>query len=170
MTEMQSFYTPSTSTHISSHAPAAVDELISKYSSTMNKSSSPFVALKNQRHGLLQRAVNRVCLEYYRYEVTFGLYVMTPSEKCVANTFVVIVMTLLLWALLLYFPSLLYQKLSRIMWLLTGHHGEEVGAALGMCRIDKHRNTVSSISRRECLGFVRSRDLSPCTDTGTTLL
>ena len=39
-TEMQSFYTPSTSSHISSHAPAAVDELISKYSSMSNAANA----------------------------------------------------------------------------------------------------------------------------------
>lgn len=144
-TEMQSFYTPTTSTHIS-HAPAAVDELISKYSSSINTTSSS-TALRNQSRNPFQRFVDRVRLEYYRYEVTFGLYVMTPSEKLVANTFVIVVMTLLLWALLLYFPQLLYQKLSRLMWLLTGHSGEEMGAVLGI--LDKHGNPTSPTSVAE---------------------
>lgn len=129
-TEMQSFYTPSTSTHISSHAPAAVDELINKYSSTM--STSTLSTTSQPRRGLLRRITDRIRLEYYRYEVTFGLYVMTPGEKLAANTFVMVVMSLLLWALLLYFPSLLYNKLSRLVWLLTGHSGEEMGAVLGI--------------------------------------
>ncbi|KAJ5585044.1 uncharacterized protein N7459_004844 [Penicillium hispanicum] len=137
-TEIQSFYTPTTSTRIS-HASPAVDELINKYSSSMN-SSTPG-ALRNQSRNPFQRFFDRVRLEYYRYEVTFGLYVMTPSEKCVANTFVFVVLTLLLWASLLYFPSLLYQKLSRLVWLLTGHSGEEVGAVLGI--LDKHGNPIS---------------------------
>lgn len=144
-TEMQSFYTPTASTHVS-HAPAAVDELISKYSSSMNTSTSS-TALRNQSRNPFRRLVDRVRLEYYRYEVTFGLYVMTPSEKLVANTFVIVVMSLLLWALLLYFPQLLYQKLSRLVWLLTGHSGEEVGAVLGI--LDKHGNPVSSASIAE---------------------
>ncbi|KAJ5690607.1 hypothetical protein N7462_004999 [Penicillium macrosclerotiorum] len=140
-TEMQSFYTPSA--HIS-HTPAAVDELISKYSSSMNTSAT---ALRNQRRNPFQRFIDRVRLEYYRYEVTFGLYVMTPSEKLVANTFVMVVMSLLLWALLLYFPSLLYSKLSRLVWLLTGHSGEEVGAVLGI--LDHHGNPISPTSVAE---------------------
>lgn len=141
--EMQSFYTPSTSNHIS-HAPTAVDELISKYSSSIHTSSSP--KTRNQRRNPFQRFVDRVRLEYYRYEVTFGIYVMTPSEKLVANTFVIVVLTLLLWALLLYFPQLLYQKLTRLVWLLTGNIGDEVGAVLGL---DKHGNLVPNTSVAE---------------------
>ncbi|PYI02781.1 hypothetical protein BO78DRAFT_214058 [Aspergillus sclerotiicarbonarius CBS 121057] len=145
-TEMQSFYTPTT-THISSHAPAAVDELINKYSSTMTTSTSPgasHFSMKNSRRNILQRFADRILLEYYRYEVTFGLYVMTPGEKLVANTFVMVVLSLLFWALLVYFPALLYQKLSRLVWLLTGHSGEEMSAALGI--LDSHVNSISTPS------------------------
>ncbi|GCB27502.1 hypothetical protein AAWM_10387 [Aspergillus awamori] len=144
-TEIQSFYTPSTSTHISSHAPAAVDELINKYSSTMtNCPGSSQLSMKQPRRNILQRSVDRIRLEYYRYEVTFGLYVMTPGEKLVANTFVMVVLSLLFWALLVYFPALLYQKLSRLVWLLTGHSSEEMGAALGI--LDSHVNSISTPS------------------------
>ncbi|OJJ66943.1 hypothetical protein ASPBRDRAFT_200557 [Aspergillus brasiliensis CBS 101740] len=144
-TEMQSFYTPSTSTHISSHAPAAVDELINKYSSTMTTSPGcSHMSMKHSRRNILQRSIDRIRLEYYRYEVTFGLYVMTPGEKLVANTFVIVVLSLLFWALLVYFPALLYQKLSRLVWLLTGHSSEEMGAALGI--LDSHVNSISTPS------------------------
>ncbi|KAL2864516.1 serine palmitoyltransferase small subunit family protein [Aspergillus lucknowensis] len=151
-TEMQSFYTPSTSTHsISSHAPAAVDELINKYSSTM--STAPFPpdnhSLNKTRRNIFQRATDRVRLEYYRYEVTFGLYVMTPGEKLVANTFVVVVLALLFWALLVYFPALLYQKLSRLVWLLTGHSSEEMGAALGI--LETHGDSIPRFSAEKPL-------------------
>jgi hypothetical protein len=104
--------------------------------------------LCNQRRNPFQRLIDRVQLEYYRYEVTFGLYVMTPSEKCVVNTIVLTVLTLLLWALVLYFPSLLYNKLSRLVWLLTGYSGEEVGTALGI--LDNHGNPISPTSVAEC--------------------
>ncbi|KAF9892493.1 hypothetical protein FE257_001602 [Aspergillus nanangensis] len=144
-TEMQTCYTPSTSTRISSHAPAAVDELINRYSSSMSTSGSSgpsHMSMKNPRRNVLQRAADRVRLEYYRYEVTFGLYVMTPGEKLVANSFVMVVLSLLFWALLLYFPSLLYQKLTRLVWLLTGHSSEEMGAALGF--LESHVGSVGS--------------------------
>lgn len=150
--EMQSFYTPSTSNHISSHGTAAVDELITRYSSSMSSSTSPgtssassFPARKTRRNVAL-RCLDRVRLEYYRYEVTFGLYVMTPAEKLVANSFVFVVLSLLFWALLLYFPTLLYQKLTRLVWLLTGHSSEEMGAALGI--LDTHATSISALHSR----------------------
>ncbi|KAJ5166017.1 hypothetical protein N7492_006313 [Penicillium capsulatum] len=144
-TEMQSFYTPTTS-HIS-HASSTVDELLSKYSSTMSSTANAPTAMRHSRRNPLQRLVDRVRLEYYRYEVTFGLYVMTPSEKCVANSFVLVVLTLLLWALLLYFPSLLWDKLSRVSWLLTGRSGREVGTVLGI--LDQYGNPIPPVSVAE---------------------
>jgi hypothetical protein len=72
---------------------------------------------------------------------------MTPSEKLVTNSFVVVALSLLLWALLLYFPSLLYHKLTRLVWLLTGHSSQEVGTALGI--LEKTGNSISPASMAE---------------------
>jgi hypothetical protein len=137
---MQSFYTSNTDM---SHAPAAMDELVRKYSSA----SAPAAFRAQRSFYPFKRFFDRVRLEYYRYEVTFGLYVMTPSEKLVANTFVVVVLSLLLWALLLYFPSLLYHKLGRLVWLLTGHSSQEVGTALGI--LENNGNAISPASMAE---------------------
>ena len=71
-------------------------------------------------------------VEYYRYEVTFGLYVMTATEKIVANTFVITSLLLLCWALWLYFPSLIYRKFIHVVWILTGHAGENKDADVGL--------------------------------------
>lgn len=142
--EMQSFYTPTAPTQISSHASPAVDDLIGKYSFTMSSCSVATVSdprLK-QRRNILQRFADRVRLEYYRYEVTYGIYPMTPGEKLVANTFVIVVLSLLLWASLFYFPSLLYRKLSRLIWLLTGHSGDEMSAVWSFFESGVH--TLSS--------------------------
>ena len=113
-----------------------MDELISKYSSSMNLSAPR----RNQPRNPFQHVFDRVRLEYYRYEVTFGLYVLTPGEKLVANTFVFIVVGLLLWALL-YFPTLLYNKAGSLVWLLTGHSGQAVGTVLGI--LDQNGNYSS---------------------------
>lgn len=139
-TEMQSCYT--TTTTLNSTAPTAMDELLGKYSSSMTSTST---SLRNKSRNPFRRVVDRLRLEYYRYEVTFGLYVMTPSEKCVANTFVVVVLSLLLWALLLYFPSLLFNKLTRVEWLLTGHTNE-VSTSLGMMDMHGYPITPASIA------------------------
>ncbi|CAI7634951.1 unnamed protein product [Penicillium manginii] len=130
-TEIQTCYT-STTTNLP-HAPTAMDELLISSSNTLcKKSRNPF-----------QRVVDRIRLVYYRYEVTFGLYVMTPSEKCIANAFVLVVLSLLLWALLLYFPTLLFHKLSRAIWLVTGH-SDEASATLRM--IEMHGNLIPTAS------------------------
>ncbi|KAE8555330.1 hypothetical protein EYB25_000025 [Talaromyces marneffei] len=121
-TEMRSFYTPPTTAHASPHSPPIVDELISKYSSSMTHSAS-YRSTKSlgRSRNLVQRCIDHICLQYYRYEVTFGVYVMTPGEKCVANAFVLVFLSLLIWASLLYFPQLLFRKIGRMVWLLTGH-------------------------------------------------
>lgn len=120
-----------------------MDELLTKYSSSMANTSN---SLRKKNRNPVQRIVDRVRLEYYRYEVTFGLYVMTPSEKCVANTFVLVFLSLLLWALLLYFPPLLFHKLTRAIWLVTGR-SEEVSAVMGMT--DMHGNLITTTSVAE---------------------
>lgn len=125
-TEVHTFYTSSATTHASKNAPQLVEDLLSKYQSTIYASSpsSPSPSLRlavKPRPSIARRIIDRVCLEYYRYEVTFGVYVMSPGEKWVANTFVVVFLSLLIWALFFYFPPLLYHKLSRLIWLLTGH-------------------------------------------------
>ncbi|EED12826.1 conserved hypothetical protein [Talaromyces stipitatus ATCC 10500] len=112
-TEVRSFYTPSTTAHVSQ---PIVDELMMSHGRTRN---------------LVQRCIDHIRLQYYRYEVTFGVYVMTPGEKFVANTFVLVFLSLLIWASLLYFPQLLFRKIGRLVWLLTGH-SEDVAALFGI--------------------------------------
>ncbi|KAJ6096096.1 hypothetical protein N7486_006842 [Penicillium sp. IBT 16267x] len=130
-TETQTVYTTSMHTHIS-------------HASTMQKLfTSKSTVLHKRRRNPFQRLVDGVRLGYYRYEVTFGLYVMTRSEKCVANTIVLTVLGLLLWALAFYFPSILYHKLTRLVWLLTGHSDAGV-RVLGI--LDKHGNYISPSS------------------------
>ncbi|CAI7648886.1 unnamed protein product [Penicillium pancosmium] len=141
-TEIQTCYTSTTNT---SHGPTAMDELLTRYSSSMTNVSN---TLCKKSRSPFQRVVDRVRLEYYRYEVTFGLYVMTSTEKCVANTFVLVVLSLLLWALLLYFPILLFHKLTRAVWLVTGH-SDEASATLRM--IDMHGIPISTTSAADII-------------------
>lgn len=78
----------------------------------------------------LKRSLEHLRVAYYRYEVTYGLYVMSPGEKLVTNTFVLVCLSLLGWALFWYFPALLYAKMGRLGWILTGRDGvDAVGNA-----------------------------------------
>jgi hypothetical protein len=132
LTEIEAFYMPSTYIHI-------VDNLVSKCPSTM-KAVARIANTRKQRHNILEQCLHFILLEYYRYEVTFGPYVMTPTERLVTNIFVILVLSLLCWALLLYSPSLLYRKLTRVMWLLTGHGGEILRTDQGL--LEGPRNPV----------------------------
>lgn len=130
-TNMRALYTPTSTTSSQCRSPPIVDELVSKYSSMTNNNNdnnTPTISYTKQHRNIALRLVDRVCLEYYRYEVTFGVYIMSPGEKFVANTFVLVLLSLLLWATLLYLPPLLFSKLGRLVWLLTGH--SEHGRAL----------------------------------------
>lgn len=94
--------------------------------SAMSTSERPVVpSAYASRPPLLKRISERLRLAYYRYEVTYGLYVMSPGEKLVANTFVLVCLSLLVWALFWYFPALLYAKMGRLGWILTGRDGIE---------------------------------------------
>ncbi|OKL57592.1 hypothetical protein UA08_06954 [Talaromyces atroroseus] len=140
-TRMRSFYTAPTSAHGSTHSQPIVDELISKYNSSISTSTrSCSMSFSKRRRNILQRCLDRLFLEYYRYEVTFGVYVMTPGEKFVANAFVFVALTLLIWAVLLYFPQHLFRNIGRFVWILTGH-SEDVAALFAPPR------AVASISK-----------------------
>lgn len=56
--------------------------------------------------------IERIELAKYRYEVTFGLYVMTPYEKLVVNMIVLFLLALLTVTLFVYFP----RACARLSW------------------------------------------------------
>ncbi|KAK2787618.1 hypothetical protein FQN51_003113 [Onygenales sp. PD_10] len=87
--------------------------------------------LDKRRPNIFRRIRNRVWLAYYRYEVTFGVYVMQPEEKIVANSFVAVCLALLVWALCWVFPALVFEKVGRLLWLLTGMDGDQTAASAG---------------------------------------
>lgn len=111
--------------------PKLVDDvnLFSKYSamSTSEHPVAPVAATYPRHHKLPwpKRTLDRLRTAYYRYEVTYGLYVMSPGEKLALNTFALVCLSLLTWALFWYFPPLLYQKAGRLGWILTGKDGPE---------------------------------------------
>jgi serine palmitoyltransferase small subunit len=57
---------------------------------------------------------------YYQYEVTFSPYVLTPGEKFVLNTIVVVLLTLLFVGMTTYLPKLVARAAVRLFWLYTG--------------------------------------------------
>ncbi|EEH35568.1 hypothetical protein PAAG_06615 [Paracoccidioides lutzii Pb01] len=132
-------YDPSQYNHLIKHYPMTTTRTY-PYAPPINDPAS-----RRRQPNILKRLSNRLQLAYYRYEVTYGIYVMTPEEKFVANSFLLVFLSLLVWALFLYFPPLLFQKLSRLVWILTGTDGVKesitvsltlanvTGASTGIC-------------------------------------
>ncbi|KAI5854868.1 hypothetical protein BZA05DRAFT_314797, partial [Tricharina praecox] len=59
-------------------------------------------------------------LKRYQYEVTFSLYMLTPLEKIIFNTFVFIALSLLIIAMSFYLPHHIAIVASRAWWYYAG--------------------------------------------------
>jgi hypothetical protein len=57
---------------------------------------------------------------YYQYEVTFSAYVMTPGEKFILNTIVLVLLSLLTLGTVFYLPRFVTRAASRLIWLYSG--------------------------------------------------
>ncbi|KAI9822272.1 MAG: hypothetical protein M1832_003095 [Thelocarpon impressellum] len=65
----------------------------------------------------------------YQYEVTFSLYMLTPAEKFIFNSFLFLFLSMIVIAASLYFPQHVTKVLSRAWFYYAG---EEVDVdALG---------------------------------------
>ncbi|KAF1815027.1 hypothetical protein P152DRAFT_471675 [Eremomyces bilateralis CBS 781.70] len=68
---------------------------------------------------LLERTSDKVYLLHYRFEVTFGLYVMEPLERVAFYTlFLGFILAVLM--LLYYLPTWTIRACHRLAWYLTG--------------------------------------------------
>lgn len=59
-------------------------------------------------------------LRYYQYEVTFGLYVMTPEEKLVVNLIVLGIFLALASALYIGLQPFLVRSICQLIYYSTG--------------------------------------------------
>jgi len=75
----------------------------------MRRRQSPFSTL-----------MGKIELAYYRYEVTFSPYVMTPGEKIVLNTIVVVLLSLLIIGIVTYLPKLLVRTAVKLVYFYAG--------------------------------------------------
>lgn len=81
---------------------------------------------RRERPSVIEKIVYQVHLMYYRYEVTFSAYVLTPGEKIILNSIVLFLFGLLLTAIVSYLPPLFTRGLVKILWLRPGHKDEIV--------------------------------------------
>ncbi|KAI5301260.1 hypothetical protein KEM55_007368 [Ascosphaera atra] len=61
----------------------------------------------------------------YQYEVTFAVYMLTPTEKAIFNTLIITLFTLLCTATYFYFPNFLIKAWQKVLYYCMG----EVSAA-----------------------------------------
>jgi hypothetical protein len=72
------------------------------------------------RLSLSAKLANELRLRYYRYEVTFGLYVMTAGEKLVLNGIVLSIFFAVLYGLYVGLRPFLIHLICRLVYYLTG--------------------------------------------------
>ena len=78
----------------------------------------------------LDSFVDKIRLWYYQYEVTFSLYVMTPTEKIITNTIVLSIFALFLYAIVSFTPLFITQFISRsissLFWVYVNDSGNQL--------------------------------------------
>ena len=88
--------------------------------------SFPVQPKRREKASVLENMVYQVHLMYYRYEVTFSAYVLTPGEKIVLNSIVLFLFGLILTGIVSYLPPLLTRGLVNMLWLRPGHKDQIV--------------------------------------------
>ena len=83
-------------------------------------SSSSSSHIRKSRIYMPAKVSSYMRLRYYQYEVTFGLYVMTPWEKLVFNTIILATLAAILYALSWGFQPFVVDALCRIIYYMTG--------------------------------------------------
>ncbi|EXJ84652.1 hypothetical protein A1O3_05322 [Capronia epimyces CBS 606.96] len=82
--------------------------------------SSSSSHLRKPRISMPAKVSNYLRLRYYQYEVTFGVYVMTPTEKFIFNTMVIVAFIALLYALFWGVEPFVVNTLCRVKYYATG--------------------------------------------------
>ncbi|CAF9915526.1 MAG: hypothetical protein ALECFALPRED_010236 [Alectoria fallacina] len=75
----------------------------------------------------------------YQYEVTFSLYMLTPTEKFIFNTFLLLFISLIIVAASLYLPEHVMKMASRAWFYYAGDEtavggGTRAGSGLDVAR------------------------------------
>ena len=63
---------------------------------------------------------NYLQVRYYQYEVTFGLYMMTPAEKYILNTILFTILAGILYGLFIGLKPFIVDSVCKIIYYITG--------------------------------------------------
>ncbi|EXJ55584.1 hypothetical protein A1O7_08512 [Cladophialophora yegresii CBS 114405] len=110
---------PNSANYFSSPMAMAAIQLLAT-SSSPHESHDASSYLRKPRVSVPAKVSNYLRLRYYRYEVTFGLYVMTPTEKVVFNSIVLCAFCALLYALFYGIEPFVVNSFCRVLYYATG--------------------------------------------------
>jgi len=79
-----------------------------------------------QKHSTLSAVIKFLQRKRYQYEVTYSLYMLTPTEKFIFNTFLFAFLSMLILAASLYLPQHIATVTSRAWFYLVGDEDQDV--------------------------------------------
>ncbi|KAJ9602775.1 hypothetical protein H2200_012555 [Cladophialophora chaetospira] len=107
---------PNSANYFSSPMAMAAIQLLA----TSSSSSSREPLFRKPRVSMPIKVSNYLRLRYYQYEVTFGLYMLTPREKIIFNLIIFTVFSALLFALFWGFEPFIVNGFCRLLYYITG--------------------------------------------------
>jgi hypothetical protein len=97
-----------------------IPNLISKMDAIQLLTSSAPVQWRKSHDFFPERLTNYLRLKYYQYEVTFGLYVMTPVEKLIVNTVILGILVTLSSVVYFGLQPFLVRVICQLIYYITG--------------------------------------------------
>ncbi|KAL2399131.1 hypothetical protein ABEF95_001742 [Exophiala dermatitidis] len=104
---------PNSANYFSSPMAMAAVQLLA--SSSSSHSRKPRISMP-------AKVSNQLRMRYYQYEVAFGVYVMTPTEKIVFNTIVLAILSAFLYAVFWGFQPFVVHTVCRLIYYMTGSY------------------------------------------------
>ncbi|KAJ9651274.1 hypothetical protein H2198_009428 [Neophaeococcomyces mojaviensis] len=101
---------------------------------------------EGQSTSLLTSFIRWLQLKKYQYEVTFSLYMLTPTEKMVFNSILFILISFLVTAAFFYLPDHLFIIYARVWYYISGEFTHANTSASGMMDILKTAKDVVTSS------------------------
>jgi hypothetical protein len=110
---------PNSANYFSSPMAMAAIQLLATASASSH-SSSHVSFFRKTRVTMPAKVSNYLRLRYYQYEVTCGLYMMTPTEKVIFNSVILLVFSTILLSLIWGLQPFIVNNICKLVYLLTG--------------------------------------------------
>jgi len=81
---------------------------------------TPPAQSRRPRISIPAKLSNYLQVRYYQYEVTFGLYVMTPTEKIILNTILFTILAGILYAFYIGLERFVVDTVCKLVYYITG--------------------------------------------------